>query len=165
MPSGVPSMVRTERPASALAGTTQERMATPSTSTVQAPQDATPQPNLVPVRPSSSRSTHSRGMSGGASNSVSWSLTRSFMVSPAFLGAWGGLGGGGVAAKSHFVLLAPFPKPLSVLWGAARVGIGGGAGFLSLVAAPGIRRLDDLPGLALPAAQGRPERMQYRASW
>src|SRR6185369_13830662 len=35
--------------------------------TVQAPHCAMPQPNLVPVIPRMSRSTHSSGMSGGAS--------------------------------------------------------------------------------------------------
>ena len=37
--------------------------------TVQAPHSAMPQPNLVPVSWSTSRSTHSSGMSGGASTS------------------------------------------------------------------------------------------------
>jgi hypothetical protein len=36
-------------PATALTGVTQERRASPSTWTVQAPQSETPQPNLVPV--------------------------------------------------------------------------------------------------------------------
>ena len=50
-------------------GVTQERTALPSTCTVQAPQAATPQPNLVPVRPSRSRSAHSSGICGAASSS------------------------------------------------------------------------------------------------
>ena len=49
------------------AGAVQERIAWPSTSTVQAPHSAAPQPNLVPVRPISSRSTH-RGTEGSPSN-------------------------------------------------------------------------------------------------
>src|ERR1700684_1119905 len=46
---------------------THDRTATPSRCTVQAPHCAMPQPNLVPVIPSRSRSTHSNGTSGGAS--------------------------------------------------------------------------------------------------
>jgi hypothetical protein len=42
-------------------------MATPSMCTVQAPHWAMPQPNLVPVKPSVSRSTHSNGVSGSTS--------------------------------------------------------------------------------------------------
>src|ERR1035441_7695806 len=42
-------------------GVTQERVGTPSRWTVHAPQNDIPQPNLVPLRLSSSRSTHSRG--------------------------------------------------------------------------------------------------------
>ena len=52
----------------------------PSTCTVQAPHWAMPQPNLVPVRPSRSRSTQSRGMSAGAFTSRSAPLTVSFMA-------------------------------------------------------------------------------------
>src|ERR1700736_170888 len=44
-------------------GVTQERVTTPSTCTVQAPQRAAPQPNLVPVMPSTSRNTHKSGVS------------------------------------------------------------------------------------------------------
>ena len=42
---------------------THERVACPSTWTVQAPHRAMPQPNLVPLMPISSRRTHSRGVS------------------------------------------------------------------------------------------------------
>ena len=42
----------------------QERTGSPSTCTVQAPHAAMPQPYLVPVRPSSSRRTHSSGAFG-----------------------------------------------------------------------------------------------------
>jgi hypothetical protein len=55
-------------------GTTQERIACPSTLTVQAPQAATPQPNLVPVMFSTSRSNHSRGMAGSATASTALPL-------------------------------------------------------------------------------------------
>src|SRR4051812_24247949 len=49
-----------------LSGTWQERVATPSIWTVQAPHWAMPQPYLVPVRPSVSRSTQSSGVRGSA---------------------------------------------------------------------------------------------------
>ena len=48
-------------------GTWQERIASPSIWTVQAPHWAMPQPYLVPVRPSVSRSTHNSGVSGSTS--------------------------------------------------------------------------------------------------
>src|SRR5579883_1356666 len=52
--------------ATALSGTWQERVATPSMCTVQAPHWAMPQPYLVPVMPSVSRSTQSNGVRGSA---------------------------------------------------------------------------------------------------
>jgi len=55
-------------PTAALAGITQDRLGMPSKCTVHAPQRATPQPNLVPFVPSTSRKTHSSGMSGGTSS-------------------------------------------------------------------------------------------------
>ena len=54
-------------PATALTGTEHERIATPSTCTVQAPHCAMPQPYLVPVRPICSRKTQSRGVLGSTS--------------------------------------------------------------------------------------------------
>jgi len=45
----------------------QERMGFPSIWTVHAPQSAMPQPNLVPVMPNKSRSTHRRGVSPSTS--------------------------------------------------------------------------------------------------
>src|SRR6267154_4403216 len=48
-------------------GVIQERMATPSRCTVQAPQSAMPQPNFVPVMPSTSRNAHKRGVSPSTS--------------------------------------------------------------------------------------------------
>src|SRR3954471_13406569 len=45
----------------------QERTPEPSRCTVQAPHSATPQPNFVPVMPSTSRSTHSSGVSASTS--------------------------------------------------------------------------------------------------
>src|SRR5262245_21713331 len=48
-------------------GTWHERVGSPSRCTVQAPHWATPQPYLVPVNPSASRSTQRSGMSAGTS--------------------------------------------------------------------------------------------------
>ena len=45
----------------------QERIASPSRCTVQAPHRAMPHPNFVPVMPSTSRKTHNSGISGDAS--------------------------------------------------------------------------------------------------
>src|SRR3954471_23100845 len=56
-------------------GVTQERVATPSTCTVQAPQSAAPHPNFVPVMPSTSRNTHRRGVSPSTSTVRSMPLT------------------------------------------------------------------------------------------
>src|SRR2546428_3010324 len=63
----MPSMVTTSRPGSAAAGVTHERAARPSMWTVHAPHCAMPHPYFVPVRPSSSRSTHRSGTSLPAS--------------------------------------------------------------------------------------------------
>src|ERR1700739_822738 len=60
-------MVVIRVPATAPTGIEQERCATPSTWTVQAPHWAMPQPYLVPVIPSVSRSTHRSGVSGSTS--------------------------------------------------------------------------------------------------
>src|SRR5690242_18189740 len=60
-------MVVTFLPATAETGVTHERMGEPSMCTVQAPQSVMPHPNLVPVRPSVSRSTQRSGMAAGAS--------------------------------------------------------------------------------------------------
>src|SRR5438876_1167280 len=59
-----PSMVLTGLPWAAESGVMQERTASPSRWTVQAPQRAMPQPYLVPVSPSESRSTQRSGVSG-----------------------------------------------------------------------------------------------------
>src|SRR5438093_12655329 len=63
-------MLTTSRPGSAAAGVTHARTARPSTWTVHAPHWATPHPYFVPVRVSSSRSTHSSGTS--LSTSTVW---------------------------------------------------------------------------------------------
>jgi hypothetical protein len=52
-------------PATAATGVMQERVARPSTCTVHAPQNPIPQPNFVPVSPSSSRITQSNAASSG----------------------------------------------------------------------------------------------------
>src|SRR5262245_21829270 len=59
-------------------GVIQDRVATPSTCTVQAPQSATPQPNFVPVMPSTSRSTQRRGVS--PSTSTLWAFPLILMM-------------------------------------------------------------------------------------
>src|SRR3712207_2040122 len=51
----------------ALTGSAQERVATPSMCTVQAPHWAMPQPYFVPVRPICSRIAHKSGVSGSTS--------------------------------------------------------------------------------------------------
>src|SRR5262249_22280419 len=56
-------------------GVTQERNGIPFRCTVQAPHKALPQPNFVPVMPSTSRKTHSKGMSPSTSTSCSTPLT------------------------------------------------------------------------------------------
>src|SRR5687768_6518586 len=64
-----PSMVTTLRPSAADTGVTQARTAWPSKWTVHAPHAETPQANLVPVSPSSSRRYHSNGMAPSPLNS------------------------------------------------------------------------------------------------
>src|SRR5262245_60377081 len=75
-------MVVMRCPAARETGSTQERCARPSRWTVQAPHSAMPQPYLVPVRPSTSRSTQSSGMSAGTATSCSLPLTWSFIAAP-----------------------------------------------------------------------------------
>src|SRR2546427_622070 len=55
-------MVVTSLPTARDTGATQERIASPSRWTVQAPHCAMPQPYFVPVRPRFSRKTQSRGV-------------------------------------------------------------------------------------------------------
>ena len=66
-------------PATLATGVTHERTAWPSLWTVQAPQAATPQPNLVPVRFSESLRTQSRGIWGSTSRETLFPLTVKFM--------------------------------------------------------------------------------------
>ena len=61
-------VVVTFLPVTSPTATEHDRTASLSTCTVQAPHCAMPQPNLVPVRPSSSRSAHKSGASGSISS-------------------------------------------------------------------------------------------------
>src|SRR6202042_901501 len=70
-----PSMVVIFLPSARETGATQERTASPSICTVQAPQRAIPQPNLVPVSCSESRSTQSSGVDGGSSTETGLPFT------------------------------------------------------------------------------------------
>src|SRR5690606_9100472 len=54
-------------PTAALTGSTHDRVGAPSRCTVHAPHNAIPQPYLVPVSPSVSRRTQSRGVSSATS--------------------------------------------------------------------------------------------------
>ena len=59
----------------------QERCTSPLMCTEQAPHCATPQPYLVPVRPTCSRMTHSSGVSASTSTSRILPLMLSFAMS------------------------------------------------------------------------------------
>src|SRR5882724_7661223 len=61
-------------PTASLTTTPQERIATPSMWTVQAPHCAMPQPYFVPVRPIFSRIAQSSGVSGSTSTSIDFPL-------------------------------------------------------------------------------------------
>src|SRR5450432_3614374 len=67
-------------PASVPIGAWHERIAWPFRCTVQAPHWAMPQPYLVPVISSSSRSTQSSGVSGAASTATTLPLTLSVVA-------------------------------------------------------------------------------------
>jgi hypothetical protein len=71
----IPSMVVTAPLPTLLMGVTQDRRGVPSMITVQAPHSATPQPNLVPVLPRTSRNTHSSGVSPSTSTLCADPLT------------------------------------------------------------------------------------------
>src|ERR1700681_4202497 len=68
-------MVVTDLPSMSETGMAQERTALPSICTVQAPQAAMPQPNLVPVIWRCSRNTHSSGVLPSTPTSLRWPLT------------------------------------------------------------------------------------------
>src|SRR3979490_1929079 len=67
-------------PTASLTCTPQERVATPSIWTVQAPHCAMPQPYLVPVRPAFSLIAHSSGVSGSTSPSNDLPLIVRFAI-------------------------------------------------------------------------------------
>src|SRR3979490_2588351 len=78
LPTGsapIASMVVIFLPATAETGVMHARVGAPSTCTVQAPQSAMPQPNFVPVIPSTSRKTHNNGVSLSTSTVRSTPLT------------------------------------------------------------------------------------------
>src|SRR6266849_9619465 len=70
-----PSMVVIDFPTPALTGTWHERRGAPPIRTVHAPHCPSPQPYLLPVKPSSSRKTSNRGVSGGYLTGYRLSLT------------------------------------------------------------------------------------------
>jgi hypothetical protein len=67
-------------PSTALTGVMHDRVARPPTWTVQAPHMPMPQPNLVPVRPISSRITHSSGVSSSTSIVTALPLMEKLLV-------------------------------------------------------------------------------------
>jgi len=67
-PDANPSMVVTSLPSASRTGTEHERTAWPSRCTVHAPHAFSPQPNLVPLSPSSLRITQRSGVSGSISS-------------------------------------------------------------------------------------------------
>src|SRR6266436_9325709 len=69
-----PSMVVMALPVASPAMTEQDRAASPLIWTVQAPHSARPQPNLVPVRFSSSRKAQRSGVCGSMSRWCGWPL-------------------------------------------------------------------------------------------
>jgi hypothetical protein len=84
LPAGVlpmASMVTIRFPTAEETGVTQDRVGCPSTWMVQAPHRPMPQPNLVPVMLSTSRSVHSNGMSSGISRSRGFPFTLSVTMS------------------------------------------------------------------------------------
>src|SRR5580693_6911422 len=73
-------MVRILLSAASLTGVMQDRVASPSMITVQAPHNPAPQPNLVPTIPNSSRSAHNSGISGSTSTAIFRPYTRRLII-------------------------------------------------------------------------------------
>ena len=69
-------MVTIDESATVRSGVMHERTARPSTCTVHAPHMPMPQPNLVPFRPTSSRITHSSGVSSATSTETGSTIDR-----------------------------------------------------------------------------------------
>src|SRR2546421_661280 len=91
-----PSIVVIARSPIAPTGSWQERTGAPATCTVHAPHCAIPHPNLVPVRPNTSRSTHSSGMSAGTSTVRDSPLTCKVVMGGPWLLDLGELSGRGL---------------------------------------------------------------------
>ena len=70
-----PSIVVTTRPSASPMEIRQLRSASPSTSTMQAPQSPTPQPYFVPVRLAASRKANNSGVEGSRSKRSGRALT------------------------------------------------------------------------------------------
>src|SRR5213593_1249677 len=99
-----PSIVVTALPCTADEGMRQENMRSPSMCTMQAPHWPAPQPNLVPVSFSSSRSTHRRRVLSGALTLTGLPLTLKLIaISTPCAGVRGGPGAGSdaVRVRSH----------------------------------------------------------------
>src|SRR5258707_15482296 len=75
-------------PTASETSTPQERIATPSIWTVQAPHCAMPQPYLVPVRPAFSRIAQSSGVSGSTSTSNALPLIVRFAIAFPLIGSF-----------------------------------------------------------------------------
>src|SRR2546427_391696 len=116
-----PSSVVTSRPTAARTGITQERAATPSISTVQAPHSPRPQPYLGPFSSRSLRSTCSSAVPGAAGTSHARALTCRRMGLGVLLGWTGvpmGRGSCNLAAVQDVGVLRPdrrggIPSPRS----------------------------------------------------
>src|ERR1041385_280920 len=81
----IASMVVISAPPTLLMLVTHDRIALPSRCTVQVPHSAMPQPNFVPVSPSTSRKYHSSGRSGSPSKERSTPFTfRGIIFAPRF---------------------------------------------------------------------------------
>src|SRR6516225_12395211 len=74
------SIVTISRPANPPTDTRHDRAGVPSICTVQAPHSPAPHPNLVPVKPIVSRSTHKSGVSASTSSSKLLPLTMSAII-------------------------------------------------------------------------------------
>src|ERR1700675_2827379 len=92
-------------PVASRTDTLNERTALPSTCTVQAPQCAAPQANLVPVSPICSRIAHRSGMSGGASIWRVLPLTFSAKVAISGFQPWHGEAGAVEVSREGSLLL------------------------------------------------------------
>src|ERR1700756_4770372 len=99
-------MVVTDAPSIRLTGVMQERVARPSTCTVQAPHIPMPHPNLVPVRFAVSRITHSSGVSSGTSADIGLPLSVKVVVMRWALRRRGGGGRAGWASARSCRLAA-----------------------------------------------------------